>query len=58
MKKLALIRIVICMMLFLSACATKCANGCKKEANPQCMADMCDECCEYWMGLNGCYNEH
>lgn len=58
MRKFVLILIVMCIMLSLTACSKKCANGCGKEADPKCMAEMCDECCEYWMGLNGCYSEH
>lgn len=57
-KKFALILVVICMMLSLTACGKKCANGCGNAADPECMAEMCDDCCDYWMGLNGCYKKH
>lgn len=50
--------VLICMMFSLVACGKKCENGCGKTANPKCMADMCDDCCDYWMGLNGCYSQH
>lgn len=36
----------------------ECANGCGNSADPECMAEMCDNCCDYWMGLNGCYAKH
>lgn len=57
-KKFALILVIICMMLSLVACGKKCTNGCGNAADPQCMAGMCDRCCDYWMGLNGCYKSH
>ena len=57
-KKFTLILVVICMMLALTACGKKCANGCGSAADPQCMADMCDNCCNYWCGINGCYKDH
>lgn len=58
------IKILLCvimissMVLSLTACGKECANGCGEKANPECMADMCDKCCAYWMGLNGCYADH
>lgn len=32
----------------------KSANGCGEMADSKCMAEMCDDCCDYYMGLNGC----
>ena len=58
MKKLALILVCFCTLLALTACGKKCENGCGKNADPECMADMCDACCDYYMGLNGCYSRH
>ncbi len=58
MKKLGLILVLLCVMLSLAACSKECKNGCGKAANPDCMADMCDRCCDYFMGLNGCYSSH
>lgn len=57
-KKFALVLVIACMLLSLTACGKKCANGCGKAADPDCMAEMCDDCCDYWMGLNGCYRSH
>lgn len=57
-KKLALILAVLCLMMSLTACGAKCENGCGNAADKDCMADMCDKCCDYYMGLNGCYANH
>ena len=57
MKKTILI-IMICTMLVLAGCTKQCENGCGNPADSQCMADMCDKCCDYYMGLNGCYRSH
>lgn len=57
-KKCALFLVIIIMLLPLTACSKKCANGCGNAADSQCMADMCDQCCAYWAGLNGCYKSH
>ncbi len=57
-KKLILVLLALSMLLMLAGCGKKCANGCGKSADPKCMADMCDDCCDYWMGLNGCYKDH
>ena len=62
MKKV--IRLMLAVMLAiivltLSGCgAPECKNGCGEKSNPNCMADMCDKCCAYWSGLNGCYADH
>lgn len=58
MKKILVFLMAFCLMLCLAACGKKCENGCGNAADSQCMADMCDNCCEYWMGLNGCYKNH
>lgn len=57
-KKIVCVIAIAGMMLSLTACGKDCANGCGKKADPDCMAGMCDSCCDYWMGLNGCYKEH
>ncbi len=58
-KKLAIVLLVIAMLVSMTACGQKkCANGCGKTADPNCMAEMCDKCCTYWSGLNGCYKNH
>lgn len=59
MKNRVLLWIVaMCVILSLTACGKKCTNGCGSKADPNCMAQMCDDCCDYWMGLNGCYKNH
>lgn len=57
-KRLVLVLVFICTLLSLTACSKKCANGCGNAADPECMAGMCDKCCDYYMGLNGCYAKH
>ena len=57
-KKIALMLVLAALLVMLSACGKKCANGCGRAANPDCMAGMCDQCCDYWMGLNGCSRNH
>ncbi|MGN0335770.1 MAG: hypothetical protein ACI4DV_08955 [Lachnospiraceae bacterium] len=57
-KKFVLFLLIIFILLSLTACGEKCANGCGEAADPDCMAKMCDDCCDYWMGLNGCYANH
>lgn len=57
-RKIAFILVVLSMLLTLTGCGKKCANGCGNAADSKCMAEMCDQCCDYWMGLNGCYRDH
>lgn len=57
-KKIALILIGVAMLLSLAGCSKKCANNCGENADSECMAEMCDDCCDYWMGLNGCRAKH
>lgn len=57
-RKIVMLLAVICILLSLTACGKKCANGCGEPADPDCIAGMCDDCCDYWMGLNGCYRNH
>ena len=57
-KRIVVLLVVIGMIFCMSACAKKCANGCGNPANPECWADMCDYCCAYWRGLNGCRANH
>lgn len=57
-NRIPLLLAAICMLLALVGCGKNCANNCDEKADPDCMAEMCDACCAYWMGLNGCYAEH
>lgn len=57
-KKCAIVVFALCMLLALTGCSKECANGCGKSADPDCYAEMCDSCCDYWMGLNGCRSNH
>lgn len=57
-KLLILALASICILSILTGCSKECANGCGRKANPDCMAEMCNDCCAYWMGLNGCYANH
>lgn len=56
-KKLLLVLTILCMLM-LNGCGKKCENGCGNSADPDCMAGMCDDCCDYYMGLNGCRANH
>lgn len=56
--KLALLLVIGSLLLSLAGCAKECANGCGDKADPDCMAEMCDRCCDYWCGINGCYVNH
>lgn len=60
MKKcrIVVVLVVISLLLSLVGCGAKCKNGCGSAADPSCMAGMCDNCCDYWCGLNGCYKNH
>lgn len=53
-KKFAVLLIAVAMIFCMTACSKKCANGCGRPANPNCLAGMCDTCCVYWSGINGC----
>lgn len=57
-KRIAILLVALCVMFSFAGCAKKCANGCGGKADSKCMAEMCDDCCDYWMGLNGCYASH
>lgn len=57
-KMIICLFLILCMAMSVTACSKKCENGCGQVANPDCMAGMCDDCCAYWMGLNGCYRDH
>lgn len=57
-KKYLMVVLCVCACLMTTGCGKKCTNGCGEKANPKCMAEMCDSCCDYWMGLNGCYESH
>ena len=58
LRKLFLLLGILGVMLSFTGCGKKCANGCGEKADPECMAEMCDDCCDYYMGLNGCYSKH
>lgn len=58
MRRIICLSIVLCMALALMACGKECANGCGEKPNSKCMAEMCDQCCAYWLGMNGCYADH
>lgn len=57
-KRIMVLLIALSLMFAFAGCAKECANGCGDKADPDCMAEMCDKCCDYWMGLNGCYAKH
>lgn len=57
-QKLLILALALICILSITGCGKECANGCGRKANPDCMAGMCDDCCAYWMGLNGCYADH
>lgn len=57
-KKIAMILITVCMLFSLTACGKKCENGCGEAADPECWADMCVDCCDWYWGLNGCRANH
>lgn len=46
-KKFAVLLIAVAMIFCMTACSKKCANGCGRPANPNCLAGMCDTCCVY-----------
>lgn len=58
MKKAFMIILAVIITMSLTACGKECANGCGEKPDQQCMAEMCDKCCNYWMGINGCYKDH
>lgn len=45
-------------LLSLTGCAKECVTDCGNKADSQCSAEMCDTCCSYWHGLNGCFKDH
>ena len=57
-KKVVLIIAVLCVLLSFTGCGKKCATGCGNSADPKCAAEMCDSCCDYYAGLNGCRASH
>lgn len=58
LKRFALILAVLCLLFSLTACSKECRNGCGEPADPDCYAEMCDKCCDWFCGLNGCYANH
>ncbi len=57
-KKLSIIFVVITLLLTFTGCEKECANGCGEAADPECYAEMCDDCCDYWFIINGCRGNH
>ncbi len=53
-----LMALLIVVVISLTAGTQKCANGCGEKADPKCWAEMCDDCCQYWSGINGCRTDH
>ncbi len=53
-KKIGIV--VLCLILIVSmcSCSKKCAGGCGNNASSDCGAGMCDDCCAYYGGFNGC----
>ncbi len=49
--------VIVALVLGIGSKPT-CSNGCGEPADPNCMAGMCDDCCDYWLGINGCYRGH
>ncbi len=56
MRRLMGVFLLLCLLL--GGCSLPCENDCGRRSDPFCSADMCDECCDKWMGLNGCDREH
>lgn len=54
MKKAFLIGFTMLVIMELGGCAKKCSAGCGENANPNCSAGMCDNCCAWYSGSNGC----
>ncbi len=57
-RKISIMMLLIMMMFSLTACTQRCENGCGEKADSECWADMCDDCCQYWSGINGCRADH
>ena len=54
-KKISVVILGVVMVLCLCACSAKqCSAGCGEKANPNCSAGMCDGCCRWYAGFNGC----
>lgn len=62
MKLLAKIAVIIALVFSLVAvagCSAKeCALNCGNKADSRCEAEMCDDCCDFWAGFNGCDGNH
>ena len=57
-KKFTLILVIFCMLFVLTGCGKDCVLECGSKADSKCAADMCDDCCDYFQGLNGCFKDH
>ena len=53
-KKISVVILGVVMMMSLCACSKECGAGCGEKASPDCSAGMCDSCCSWYAGLNGC----
>lgn len=52
--RLGCILVIAFVMVVLCGCSKDCKAGCGRKASPDCSADMCDSCCAYYQGFNGC----
>lgn len=57
-RKLVVILTILGFLLVLSGCGKKCVTKCGESADTKCAAQMCDRCCGYYKGLNGCFVNH
>ena len=53
-KKISVVILGVVMMMSLCACSKECGAGCGEKASPDCSAGMCDSCCNWYAGFNGC----
>ncbi|MFR9146935.1 MAG: hypothetical protein ACLVJ4_09920 [Mediterraneibacter sp.] len=53
-KKISVVILGVVMMMCLCACSKECSAGCGEKASPDCSAGMCDSCCSWYAGFNGC----
>ena len=57
-KLFALVLAIVCMMSTLTGCGKKCSLCGENKADSKCAAEMCDDCCDFFKGLNGCFKDH
>ncbi len=57
--KIVVIAALIFSLASFAGCGAKeCSLGCGNKADSSCEAEMCDDCCEFWAGFNGCDGRH